>query len=73
MMNYYMAQEEALLEVSPCTFPAYDSSEISCRSFEKVKEEAKEEKAILCIGSGTVQDHGKEPESRNGQGSGRYI
>ncbi len=32
-----------LLEVSPCTFPAYDSSEISCRSFEKVKEEAKEE------------------------------
>lgn len=32
-----------LLEVSPCTFPAYDSSEISCRSFEKVKEEEKEE------------------------------
>ena len=30
-----------LLEVSPSTFPAYDSSEISCRSFEKVKEEAK--------------------------------
>lgn len=36
----------ALLEVSPCTFPAYDSSEISCRSFEKVKEEAKEEKRL---------------------------
>lgn len=35
-----------LLEVSPCTFPAYDSSEISCRSFEKVKEEAKEEKRL---------------------------
>ena len=33
-----------LLEVSPCTFPAYDSSEISCRSFEKVKEVAKEER-----------------------------
>lgn len=32
-----------LHEVSPCTFPAYDSSEISCRSFDKVKEEAKEE------------------------------
>ena len=28
---------------------------------------------LLSIGSGTVQDHGKEPESRNGQGSGRYI
>ncbi len=35
-----------LLEVSPCTFPAYDSSEISCRSFERVKEEAKEESRI---------------------------
>lgn len=35
-----------LLEVSPCTFPAYDSSEISCRSFEKVKEEAKEESRL---------------------------
>lgn len=35
-----------LLEVSPCTFPAYDSSEISCRSFEKVKEKAKEEKRL---------------------------
>ncbi len=28
-----------LIEVSPCTFPAYDSSEISCRSFEMVKKE----------------------------------
>ena len=27
-----------LFEVSPCTFPAYESSEISCRSFEKAKE-----------------------------------
>lgn len=36
----------ALLEDKPCTFPAYDSSEISCRSFEKVKEEAKEEKRL---------------------------
>lgn len=32
-----------LHEVSPCTFPAYDSSEITCRSFDKLKEEAKEE------------------------------
>ncbi|WP_297520494.1 HK97 family phage prohead protease [uncultured Clostridium sp.] len=30
-----------LFEVSPCTFPAYDSSEISCRSFETLKEEMK--------------------------------
>lgn len=35
-----------LLEVSPCTFQAYDSSEISCRSFERVKEEAKEENRL---------------------------
>ncbi|MGL5068448.1 MAG: HK97 family phage prohead protease [Sarcina sp.] len=28
-----------LLEVSPCTFPAYDSSEIGCRSFENFKKE----------------------------------
>lgn len=35
-----------LLEVSPCTFPAYDSSEISCRSFEKMKEDTKEEKRL---------------------------
>ncbi len=28
-----------LREVSPCTFPAYDSSEISCRSFEQMKKE----------------------------------
>lgn len=28
-----------LLEVSPCTFPAYDSSEIGCRSFETFKKE----------------------------------
>lgn len=30
-----------IYEVSPCTFPAYDSSEISCRSLEKFKEEEK--------------------------------
>lgn len=35
-----------LREVSPCTFPAYNSSEISCRSFEEVKEKAKEESRI---------------------------
>lgn len=35
-----------LVEVSPCTFPAYDSSQIGCRSFEKVKEEAKEERRL---------------------------
>lgn len=35
-----------LWEVSPCTFPAYDSSEISCRSFEMLKEETKEESRI---------------------------
>lgn len=28
-----------LLEVSPCTFPAYDSSEIGCRSFENFKKD----------------------------------
>lgn len=34
-----------LREVSPCTFPAYDSSQISCRSFEKIKADVtKEEK-----------------------------
>ncbi|MFA9375760.1 MAG: HK97 family phage prohead protease [Lachnotalea sp.] len=32
-----------LHEVSPCTFPAYDSSQINCRSFDKVKKEAKDE------------------------------
>lgn len=35
-----------LVEVSPCTFPAYDSSQIGCRSFEKMKEEAKEESRL---------------------------
>lgn len=35
-----------LVEVSPCTFPAYDSSQIGCRSFEKIKEEAKEESRL---------------------------
>lgn len=29
----------SLFEVSPCTFPAYESSEISCRSFEELKKE----------------------------------
>jgi hypothetical protein len=27
-----------LFEVSPCTFPAYGSSEINCRSFDEIKE-----------------------------------
>lgn len=31
----------SLFEVSPCTFPAYESSEISCRSFEDLKKEVK--------------------------------
>jgi HK97 family phage prohead protease len=30
-----------LTEVSPCTFPAYDSSEMSVRSFDGIKEELK--------------------------------
>lgn len=30
--------EAELFEVSPCTFPAYESSEISCRSLEEFKE-----------------------------------
>lgn len=34
--------EAELIEVSPCTFPAYDSSEMSVRSFEGFKEELKE-------------------------------
>jgi len=33
--------EAELFEVSPCTFPAYDSSEISCRSLETFKEEVR--------------------------------
>jgi hypothetical protein len=33
-----------LIEVSPCTFPAYDSSEINCRSFEEIKEKRENEK-----------------------------
>ena len=33
-----------LIEVSPCTFPAYDSSEINCRSFEEIKEQRKNQK-----------------------------
>lgn len=35
-----------LLEVSPCTFPAYDSSQINCRSFERMKEDTKEEQRL---------------------------
>lgn len=35
-----------LLEVSPCTFPAYDSSQINCRSFERMKADAKEEQRL---------------------------
>jgi uncharacterized protein len=33
--------EADLFEVSPCTFPAYDSSEISCRNLETFKEDLK--------------------------------
>lgn len=33
-----------LIEVSPCTFPAYDSSEINCRSFEEIKEKRENQK-----------------------------
>lgn len=33
--------EAQLIEVSPCTFPAYDSSEINCRSHELVINERK--------------------------------
>lgn len=33
--------EAELFEVSPCTFPAYESSEISCRSLETFKEDIK--------------------------------
>lgn len=33
--------EAELFEVSPCTFPAYESSEISCRSLETYKEDLK--------------------------------
>jgi HK97 family phage prohead protease len=33
--------EAELFEVSPCTFPAYESSEISCRSLENYKEDLK--------------------------------
>lgn len=33
-----------LIEVSPCTFPAYDSSEMSVRSFDGIKEEMKQKK-----------------------------
>ena len=32
-----------LLEVSPCTFPAYDSSQINCRSFERMKADHKDD------------------------------
>ncbi len=35
-----------LMEVSPCTFPAYDSSQINCRSFERMKADTKEEKRL---------------------------
>jgi len=33
--------EANLFEVSPCTFPAYESSEMSCRSLETYKEDLK--------------------------------
>lgn len=36
-----------IYEVSPCTFPAYESSEISCRSFEKIKTEIQKPKDDL--------------------------
>lgn len=35
-----------LLEVSPCTFPAYDSSQINCRSWERMKADTKEEERL---------------------------
>ena len=35
-----------LLEVSPCTFPAYDCSQFKCRSFEGIKAVTKEEKRL---------------------------
>ena len=35
-----------LYEVSPCTFPAYDSSEISCRSYEEMKKDTKDEQRL---------------------------
>ena len=38
--------EANLFEVSPCTFPAYDSSEMSCRSLETFKEETKKHEEL---------------------------
>lgn len=35
--------EAELFEVSPCTFPAYESSEMSCRSLETFKEDIKKQ------------------------------
>nr|DAE10098.1 MAG TPA: head maturation protease [Siphoviridae sp. ctGuJ10] len=37
--------EAELIEVSPCTFPAYDSSEINCRSHEHVINERKNKRS----------------------------
>lgn len=38
--------EAELFEVSPCTFPAYESSEISCRSLENFKKEINENEIL---------------------------
>lgn len=38
--------EAELIEVSPCTFPAYDSSQISVRSLDSFKEEMKAEEEL---------------------------
>ncbi|KZL94361.1 HK97 family phage prohead protease [Clostridium magnum] len=38
--------EAEIFEVSPCTFPAYDSSEISCRSLETFKEDIRKNEEL---------------------------
>jgi len=38
--------EAELFEVSPCTFPAYESSEMSCRSLESFKEDIKKHEEL---------------------------
>lgn len=52
--------EAELVEVSPCTFPAYNSSEISCRSLESAQNEFKKEEvlqeAILFLASLELED-----------------
>ncbi len=52
--------EAELVEVSPCTFPAYNSSEISCRSLESAQNELKKEEilqeAMLFLASMELED-----------------